>query len=530
MPSLFSFDRVSFSYPQRRVLTDVSFTVTPGRVAGLIGENGAGKSTLLSLLTGVHPDAGTIVVPERVGFIEQETSLPHHAPARLLIDAAVDEVRQLERDIEDLSAEMATRDVADEFDLALARAEQAQLWSLDARIAQVLDGLGLGTVDLGTAIGEMSGGQRRRFALAALLIRPSDGLLLDEPTNHLDDAGVDFLISELTAFSGPVIAASHDRWFLDHCATDIIDLDPALGAEGGYGEDTRQAALFTGSFSEYLSWRTAARRRWEHDYAAQERTREELSNKLGLTEGDIFHSTEAKSGTRKAAKFYADRAAKTVGNRIKSARSRLEELDRFAIPAPPPRLSFEFTQAASAMETSEPLLSVRNVSVSGRLASTTVELFAGQSLLVEGPNGTGKSTFLQLVAGCLPTFDGERIVHDDARIGYLPQDIEWPAMAATPASLCPDLVALGLLGEDHMNTPLRQLSLGQQRRVAIGMVLADPPEILILDEPTNHIALTLAEDLEAALSDYPGVCLIATHDRWLRSRWQEKRLHFSEGS
>ena len=122
---------------------------------------------------------------------------------------------------------------AEAFDAALAMAEQAGVWELDARIATVLAGLGLANVPLETTLGDMSGGQRRRFALAALLLRPVDAMVLDEPTNHLDDDGVDFLIRELEEFSGPVLVASHDRFFLDKAADSLVDLDPGLGHEGG---------------------------------------------------------------------------------------------------------------------------------------------------------------------------------------------------------------------------------------------------------------------------------------------------------
>ncbi|MEJ6012639.1 ABC-F family ATP-binding cassette domain-containing protein [Corynebacterium sp. H127] len=519
MPSFIKSDRVSFSYPDRRVLTDISFTVNAGEIAGLIGENGAGKSTLLSLLAGGKPDAGTFAVPDRLGFITQETTLAFDSPVGALIDEAVAEIRQLETEIEELSAAMSTRDVTEEFDRALSRAEQSQLWSLDSRIEQVRAGLGLSDIDPATPIHQLSGGQRRRYALAALLLRPVDAMLLDEPTNHLDDAAVDFLMAELASFPGPIIAASHDRWFLDHCATDIIDLDPALGAEGGYGEDSRQGALFHGSFSEYLAWRAAARTRWEHDYSIQEQNRSELEGKLGISEGDIFHSTEAKSETRVSQKFFADRAAKTVGNRLKATRNRLEELERFEIPPPPPKLSFTGALSVAFKPRPEALLRLDSVAVTGRLRTVKLEMFAGDTRLVIGPNGAGKSTLLAIAAGLLSPDSGERVLAEGVRIGYLTQDSEWESLEATPRELCPELVELGLLDEDRMHKPLRELSLGQQRRVAIGMVLVDPPEVLLLDEPTNHIALALAEDLEHALVNYPGVCLIASHDRWLRNRW-----------
>ena len=184
-------DGVSFSYPDgHRVLTDISFAVPSGSVTGLIGENGSGKSTLLSLIAGDNkPTAGTIITPSVTGFIAQETSLPFTSPASELIDAAVDELRGVEREIGALSEQMADNPadagLAERFDVALTRAENSGVWELDARIATVLAGLGLAGVDLATPLGEMSGGQRRRFALATLLLRPVDAMVLDLSLIHI---------------------------------------------------------------------------------------------------------------------------------------------------------------------------------------------------------------------------------------------------------------------------------------------------------------------------------------------------------
>lgn len=334
-------DGLSFSYPGRRVLTDISVIVPAGRVTGLIGENGSGKSTLLRLLTGeLPPEAGEITRPPRTGFLTQETELPFTTPVGGLIDAAVAELREIERDIELLAARLTDPAAATAYDRALARAEETGLWRLDSRISSVLGGLGLSQVPLDTPLGEISGGQRRRFALAALLLRPVDALVLDEPTNHLDDPAVDFLLEELRAFAGPVIAASHDRYFLDTAADVVVDLDPALGPEGGAGQPVRQGTSFGGGFSDYLQAREDARRRWQQDYTAQEQERQQLLTRTSQGESDIFHSTAPKSEARISQKFYADRAAKTLGNRLRSARNQLAALERDQLPAPPERLRF----------------------------------------------------------------------------------------------------------------------------------------------------------------------------------------------
>lgn len=529
-------DGISFSYPGgRRVLTDISFAVPSGSVTGLIGENGAGKSTLLGIISGqLTPDAGCLITPEVTGFIAQETSLPFSEPAQMLIDAAVSELRAIEQAIATVSERMAEEPdnaaLADDFDRALARAENAGVWELDARIETVLAGLGLANVPLSTRLGEMSGGQRRRFALATLLLRPVDAMVLDEPTNHLDDEAVDFLVGELEAFKGPVLVASHDRYFLDTACDSIVDLDPGLGPEGGYGEETRQGSRFSGAFSDYLSAREARRRRWETDYAAQEHERAGLEKAAEVDESDVFHSHENKTETRAAAKFYADRAAKTVGARRRGAEQRLDALERSAIPAPPERLTFLGLPPHAVTSIGVPAVTARNLRVADRLEPLSIKVQPGQQLLVEGPNGSGKTTLLKIIDGELHTYEGELIIPEELSVARLAQDDDWHDLERTAADLfaertppsAPTLAEMGLLTEEQAAKPLGDLSLGQRRRVSLGIILAAPPDLLLLDEPTNHLSLALAEELEEALTGFAGTVIITSHDRWLRRQWRRR--------
>lgn len=530
-------DGISFSYPGgHRVLTDISFAVPSGSVTGLIGENGAGKSTLLGIISGeLKPDAGVLITPPITGFIPQETSLPFSEPAQSLIDEAVKELRAVEEDISTFAQRMVDnpddQEAADTYDRALSRAENSGVWELDARIATVLAGLGLANVDLATPLGEMSGGQRRRFALATLLLHPVDAMVLDEPTNHLDDEAVDFLIGELEAFKGPVLAASHDRYFLDTACDGIVDLDPGLGAEGGFGEETRQGTRYRGAFSDYLKAREDRRRRWESDYAAQEHERARLEKAAEQTGEDIFHSQEASSDIRMAAKFQADRAAKTVGNRRRSASQRLEALERTEIPEPPARLRFRGLPPHTATSLGLPALVTQNLSVPDRLAPLSIKVQPGQQLLVEGPNGSGKSTLLKIIDGQLRDYEGEIIMPEEMTVARLEQDDSWTDLDKTAAEVfaeltpegVPDLVEMGLMTEEQAAKKLDDLSLGQRRRVSLGIILACPPDLLLLDEPTNHLSLALAEELEHALLAFEGTVIITSHDRWVRRQWHERQ-------
>lgn len=530
-------DGISFSYPGgHRVLTDISFAVPSGSVTGLIGENGAGKSTLLGIISGeLKPDAGVLITPPVTGFIPQETSLPFSEPAQSLIDEAVKELRAVEEDISTFAQRMVDdpddQEAAEAYDRALSRAENSGVWELDARIATVLAGLGLANVNLATPLGEMSGGQRRRFALATLLLHPVDAMVLDEPTNHLDDEAVDFLIGELEAFKGPVLAASHDRYFLDTACDGIIDLDPGLGAEGGFGEETRQGTRYRGAFSDYLKAREDRRRRWKSDYAAQEHERARLEKAAEQTGEDIFHKQEASSDIRMAAKYQADRAAKTVGNRRRSASQRLEALERTEIPEPPARLRFRGLPPHTTTSLGLPALVTQNLSVPDRLAPLSIKVQPGQQLLVEGPNGSGKSTLLKIIDGQLRNYEGEIIMPEEMTVARLEQDDSWTDLDKTAAEVfaeltpdgVPDLVEMGLMTEEQAAKKLDDLSLGQRRRVSLGIILACPPDLLLLDEPTNHLSLALAEELEHALLEFEGTVIITSHDRWVRRQWHERQ-------
>lgn len=546
-PAHLRLDGIGVSHPGRRVLTDVSLTVAAGERTGLIGENGAGKTTLLHVAAGLLvPGTGTVHRPERTGLLHQELDLPAATTLEQVVEQAVREVRALEHRLAALAAGIAAAPddpaTADAYDTVLRDAERHGLWALDARIETVLSGLGLARLPRSRAVGELSGGQRRRLALAALLLARPTALLLDEPTNHLDDDAVDFLAAELAGWRGPVLLASHDRWFLDEVATGVVDLDPALGPDESAGGPPRQGTASTGGYSSYLRQRELARRRWAERFAAQGQERERLREIAEVSGREIFHTTAPKSEGRITRKFYSDRAAKTIGGRVRSARHRLAELERTAVGAPPTPLRFAgFRRGAdTGADADVPLVRLTGAHVDGRLAPTDLELRAGDRLLVEGPNGTGKSTLLAVLAGELRADGGTVERQGPVVVGRLAQDDSWPDLAC-PAeaafrsrlrdgSGAPTLEELGLLRAGDACRPLGELSPGQRRRVALAVLVAEPAPLLLLDEPTNHLSLALAEELERALEDFPGTVVLATHDRWVRRRWRGRVLRVRSGT
>ncbi|MHA7238913.1 ABC-F family ATP-binding cassette domain-containing protein [Arthrobacter sp. TMS1-12-1] len=558
-------DGVSKTFGARRVLTEVSFTVS-GERAGLIGENGSGKTTLLRIIAGLtHPDGGAVTaalpggVPPRIGLLHQEPPFAPSAtmtealesavaPVRAAADAVSSAGRALAHAPEDAAAGAA-------YAAALDTAERVGAWDVDARIAAVVAGLGLAELAGNRPAGSLSGGQRSRLSLAWLLLSTPDVLLLDEPTNHLDDDAARYLTTLLEDWQGPVLIASHDRAFLDDAVTTLIDLDPAplpqavAGPLVADGDGTGIGAVrFTGSYTDYVHARLDARERWDRRYrdeqAALKRLRATVSDSHLVGHEDWSPRSEG----RASLKFYSDRNAKAVSRRVDDATARLAALEGGQIRRPPQELRFQGLTAAGApagRAGTGPALTATEAAVRGRLAPTSLVLGAGEKWLVTGTNGSGKSTLLRLLAGDLSPTSGTVEAAPSLRIGLLAQDVDLPDPrgrgpgrtalqayddAVGPVSEQTPLRTLGLIAPRDENRPVHVLSVGQQRRLALAILLADPPDVLLLDEPTNHFSLLLATKLEALIPGYPGAVVVASHDRWLRRIWQGSRLELAAGA
>jgi len=523
MHAIRAIDVVKF-YGDRRVLDGVNLTVSPGRRLGLVGENGAGKSTLLRLLAGAErPDAGQIERPDQVGLLHQELPYTDGQTVAEVIADALAESRQLLARLDRLLQPGALD--MDEYATVLTRAEEAEAWDAARRAEQVVDGLGVGGgdgIDPARPLGTLSGGQRSRLALAALLIRRPAALLLDEPTNHLDDDAVAFLEGQLRGMPGVVIVASHDRVFLDEVCTDIVDIDPSRGGITRHG----------GAYSDYLRAKRAERARWEQAFATQQDEMNALRHAVAVTARQVAHGRPPRDGDKAAYHAHGEKVQASVGSRVRNATRRLAVLERDQIRKPPPLLRFQAPEL-STVDTSEGrLITARQVCVPGRVSLDRLDLDTGGKLLITGPNGAGKTTLLHVLAGRLHSHTGSVLRRKGLRLGLLAQDDRWPDLAATPRRLYGHndragrvpLVELGLIAPRDLDRPIGALSVGQRRRLALALLIADPPHVLLLDEPTNHLSLTLAEELEQALGSSPGAVVIASHDRWLRRRWPHETV------
>ncbi|MEU6041761.1 ABC-F family ATP-binding cassette domain-containing protein [Actinomadura sp. NPDC047616] len=532
-PALLAHDLVH-TLGNRRLFDGFSLTASPGHRIGLIGENGVGKSTLLRLLAGTdEPDAGSVTRPPDLGFLHQE--MPYDADATIadVLDDALREAREDLAELERLTEQLArTAQDAPEYaglletyGSRLERAEEREAWDVDRRAALVLDGLGLEALAHDRTLGSLSGGQRGRLALAALLVRRPSALLLDEPTNHLDDGAAAFVEDQVRTLPGVVVVASHDRAFLDAVCTDLIDLDPAMDGPVRYG----------GNYSAYLAEKRAERVRWERRWAEEQEEVAALRVSAGVTAHHVAPDRGPRDNEKMGYGHRAGRVQSQISRRVRDATRRLEDLERSQVGEPPKPLRFASrTLAAPAAEGDGPLVALDDVRVPGRLAPVSVKVSATDRLLVTGGNGTGKSTLLAVLAGRLAP-EGEVRRRRGLTVGLLAQDTVFDrpdrsvrdtyelTLGAERAEAVP-LGSLGLLHEADLDKPVGRLSVGQRRRLALALLVARPPQLLLLDEPTNHLSPRLCDELEAALGTGPGAIVLASHDRWLRKRWQGREI------
>ncbi|MFF5278447.1 ribosomal protection-like ABC-F family protein [Streptomyces sp. NPDC000133] len=527
---------VSKAYGDRTVLDQVSLTVRPGDRVGVIGENGSGKSTLLRLMAGAEkPDTGDVSVRFHagIGHLSQTLALGAAHTVQDTVDAALAEVRELERRIRAAETALATSETPSEAELAtygdlLTAYEERDGYRADARADAALHGLGIGHLTRDRSLGTLSGGEQSRLALACVLASAPELLLLDEPTNHLDLPATNWLEDHLRAHRGTLVVVTHDRAFLERTTTVILEVD----------RDLRSVARYGDGWDGYRSAKSAARRRWAQDHQA-------WLDELTRTQELVDATGRRLAGTGKDphegwGKHRRSHEAKLSGQ-VRAARTRLDELRRSPVPAPPRPLRFtaELTVAADGGPHQEPLAELDSIVVGDRLDLAAWQVTAGQRLVVTGPNGAGKTTLLRVLAGDLRPDRGT--VRRRARIGYLPQEL--PArptrrtLLATfaagrpghPETWAEHLLALGLFRPEDLTVPVAALSVGQQRRLAIARLVTRPADLLVLDEPTNHIALDLVEELEAALAQYTGAVVVVSHDRSFRSRFTGDRLELRAG-
>ncbi|MFG2015354.1 ABC-F family ATP-binding cassette domain-containing protein [Actinomadura geliboluensis] len=502
----------------RTVLRDVHMSVSPGARWGIVGENGRGKTTLLHVLSGaLVPDEGTVKRVGTFGIAEQAMAAAGDATVGDAVDRELADARAALAAFDEATRAMAEgRPGADDaYAAALDAAEALDAWDADRRVDLALEALGAVT-DRARRLSELSVGQRYRVRLACLLGAEHDFLLLDEPTNHLDAAGLAFLTARLRAHPGGVVVVSHDRALLSDAATTILDLDPSRDG---------RPAVYGDGFAGYRQGREAELRRWEEEYEQQRGEHARLTRDLAEARNRLVTGWRPDKGTGKHQR--ATRAPALV----RAVHRRRDDLERHAVTAPEPPQRFRMPDLPARPGTT--LLSAEGVCVASRLPhEVTLALESGARAVVTGPNGAGKSTLLAVLAGRLAPTRGAVRRAPDARVQLLAQESPHAetgraheVFAAHVGRLITtgvlaegeavSLASLGLLSSADAGRPVRELSMGRQRRLDLAMALAARPHVLLLDEPTNHLSIALVDELTEALQATEAAVVVASHDRQL---------------
>jgi len=485
----------------RPLFEDVSFKLEPRERMTLSGRNGAGKSTLLRVLAGeLAPDAGSLSVQRSARIALHDQRPPRESSAKLgeYVFSGRADMLEAEAELERLEGEMSR--AAGEETMAAYAAVQQRLeagggYRWRDRVLEVLRGLGFDPEQAERPLTSFSGGELTRASLARALAGAPDLLLLDEPTNHLDIPSLEWLESYLVELDAAVVLVAHDRWFLEAVGTSVLELDAG------------RARFFAGPWH---AWRQEQARRQIALGKAIERQEAEIERMERFVERFRYKATKARQAQSRVKQIERKKRDGPVAERHDNRRLRFS----FKPPERPGRLVLNMVKG--------------RIEVPGRvlLDSADLEVERGEHMVLVGPNGTGKTTLIETLAGGREPASGSVRTGHNVKIGYLSQHADTAAGEGTVLDAAQRQTGLtgqkarALLGGflfsgADAEKQLSDISGGEQRRLSLAILVASGANVLILDEPTNHLDIESREALEDALTEFEGAVILVSHDRAL---------------
>lgn len=509
------------AYGGHQALDGVTFEIGPRDKVALVGVNGAGKSTLLKILADLLPlDEGFFrVAPGTdIAFLPQDAGI---RSGRTLWDemlTSFPELIEIQTELSSVEAQMATDyEDLDKLDQLVSRQgelierfEQLGGYRVEADMSKVLAGLQFAQTDRDKLCEAFSGGWQMRIALAKMLVRKPGLLLLDEPTNHLDIKATEWLEDYLHEYPGMIVVVSHDRYFMDQVVSRTIEIEDG------------KAVNYHGNYSYFLKERERKRK---DALAAYDRQQKYIKRQMAFI--NAFRANAARAAV------------------VKSRERALAKLDRLEAPrASDPKITVRF---AAGRPGPERILTVEDVykGYDGRVVinGLSLDVNRGDRIALVGPNGVGKSTFLRTLAGIEKPDAGKIEYGQNVTVGYYAQDqaqtldesitVRQEVLNHAPSGWGEEqvraLLARFLFKQDDVNKVIGTLSGGEKSRLSIAKLILQPRQLLLLDEPTNHLDVPSKDELEAALDNYPGAVIFASHDRFLLDRVATKIAEIKDG-
>ena len=521
---------LSKSYGMETILSSISFTLNSGERLGLVGPNGCGKTTLLRILAGQEtPDAGGFHFGApglRLGYLPQGLAPALEETIETFLGRTAGSLALLTAELERLALALAQNPQQS----TVQRAYDETLACIDAaaqsagRMPSVLAALGLDHFSLDTPAAYLSGGQKTRLALSSVLLTAPQVLLLDEPTNHLDIDMLtwleDWLVNSPECRQAAVLIVSHDRAFLDNTVSGILELDPL----------THGLRAYAGNYSEYLEQKLAERERQWQAYSDQQEEIARLQRAAASVRDTarFRRGGKADTGDKFAKGFFANRGKERIAL-AKNIERRLEHLlteEHIDKPRQSWQLKLEFGDTPAS---GRDVLVLEDLSVGYEgltlLSGLNLHVGHGQRVGLIGPNGAGKTTLLRTIAGSLPPRTGRVRLGSGVRIGYMAQEQETLDPQQDALTTIRHMAPLSetdartflhqfLFSGDDVFTPLGSLSYGERARLLLACLVAQGCNLLLLDEPINHLDIPSRARFEQALANFEGTVLAVVHDRY----------------